>query len=133
LEATRLLFKRAERQEVVARISALVIGELAAAPQEVQIRVRAVIEAVYPETLVETAESQELADYYIKTAVFSERCSVDARHVAIATVYEADALVSWNYRHMVNLQKRKQISGANLMHGFKPIDIVTPTEVTEDD
>jgi predicted nucleic acid-binding protein len=132
LKATLRLFQRAERKELAVYISTLAIEELSAAPEEVQVKVRAVIESVRPEILIETDESQELADYYVETAVFLERCSIDARHVAIATVYALDALVSWNYRHMVNLQKRQQISGANLMHGFKPIDIVTPGEVTED-
>ncbi len=86
LEATRRLFERAERKELAVCISTLAIEELAAAPEQVQVKVRAVIDTVRPETLIETDESQELADYYIETAIFPKRCSIDARHVAIATV-----------------------------------------------
>lgn len=133
VEASVNLLIRAARKEIVVCISPLVVEELNNAPETVRLKVREFLDPASPEILAETDETRELADYYLREGVFSAAYSFDARHVAVATVYEVDALVSWNYRHMVNLHKRKQITGANLMHGFKMIEIITPEELAEDE
>jgi hypothetical protein len=58
----------------------------------------------------------------------------DRLYVAIATVAEIDMLVSWNYRHLVNVRRREKVNAANLFAGYtKPLEIVTPPEVLEDE
>jgi hypothetical protein len=41
----------------------------------------------------------------------------DAAHVAAATIARADAIVSWNFRHIVRLDKMKAYNQINLLHG----------------
>ena len=58
----------------------------------------------------------------------------DALHVSIATNYEMDALVSWNYHHMVNLRKEEIFNGINLELGYtKRLTIITPMGVTKNE
>jgi hypothetical protein len=49
--------------------------------------------------------------------------------VAVATVARVDALVSWNFKHPVNLKTRRAIHATNLRLGYPLIDIVSPEEV----
>ena len=84
------------------------------------------------ETLQESDETQALAEYYVTSKVFAPGFRADARHVAIATVHEVDALVSWNYRHMVSLHRKTLIAGTNIVRGYRPLEIVTPAEIIAD-
>ncbi|RLG31870.1 hypothetical protein DRN97_08725 [Methanosarcinales archaeon] len=50
-----------------------------------------------------TEEAVNLAGKYITEGVIGEGKLVDAEHIAIATINRVDVLVSWNFRHIVNL------------------------------
>ena len=51
-------------------------------------------------------EPAELAAAYLAAGVMPEDARDDALHFAIATVHEVDVLVSWNFRHLVNVRVR---------------------------
>ena len=88
---------------------------------------------VRPSYLELTKEIQDLAQFYIDTAILPAKKAYDALHVAIATVKELDVLVSWNHRHMVNVRKTEQYTGANLARGYwKTPLILTPLEAFDD-
>jgi len=53
----------------------------------------------------------------------------DARHIALATVADLDAVVSWNFRDMVNLKKKNIVHSVNARFGYRLIDIISPLEV----
>lgn len=50
-------------------------------------------------------------------------------HIAIATIAEVDVVVSWNFRHIVRLEKIRFFNGVNLELGYKPLSIYSPREV----
>jgi len=54
---------------------------------------------------------------------------VDAEHIAIATINRVDVLVSWNFRHIVNLQKIRGYNSVNLKYGYPLLEIRSPLEV----
>lgn len=66
---------------------------------------------------------------YPKTRVVPPRYRNDLRHVAVATVARVDALVSWNFRHPVNLRTRRVVHAVNLRLGYSLVEIVSPGEV----
>ncbi len=58
-------------------------------------------------------ESEALAEEYIRQDVVSRRMLADAQHVAVATIAKVDVLVSWNFKHVVNLDR---------IHGFNAVN-----------
>jgi len=51
-------------------------------------------------------------------------------HVAVATVYEMDVLVSWNQRHLANIRRRDLFNSVNRIAGYrKALEITNPLEV----
>jgi hypothetical protein len=40
-----------------------------------------------------------------------------------------DAVVSWNFRHMVNLERKRLVHSVNVRLGYRLLDIVSPWEV----
>ena len=57
----------------------------------------------------------------------------DAQHIAIATVGRVDVLVSWNFKHIVNLQRIQGYNSVNLRAGYPLVEIRTPREVLSDE
>lgn len=80
-----------------------------------------------------TSEVIELRDAYIAAGIVDVRSLGDATHVAAATVARADAIVSWNFRHIVRLDKIKRYNQVNLQNGYGILSIVSPWEVRFDD
>lgn len=78
-------------------------------------------------------ESRLLAEKYISESAIGEKYIVDAQHIAIATVNRSDALVSWNFRHIVNLRRIHLYNATNLKYGYPIIEIRSPREVVDDE
>jgi predicted nucleic acid-binding protein len=74
-----------------------------------------------------------LAQKYLADKIVSEKYSDDALHIAVATVLNVDVLVSWNFKHIVNLNKIRLFNSINLREGYGILDIRTPQEVVEYD
>ena len=128
---SRRLIERCARGEITLVLSSETQRELATAPQAV----REVVEAlgVLPEVIdATTDEVGNLADRYIESGGLSRKMRSDALHIAAATVAEVDVLVSWNFRHMVNLWRIRRYSEVNRRMGYSPVDIRTPQEVEDE-
>ena len=91
------------------------------------------IEELDLEILENNAEIENLAGEYIKEGLITEKHFDDARHIALASYYEMDAVVSWNFEHMVKFKTRRGVPSVNILKGYKPIEIMTPMEAISDD
>ncbi len=124
--------ERGVRGEVSFVVSDITLAELAGAPLEV----RRIVEELPPscvEIIQHDRESEALAEEYLRQAVVSRRMFPDAMHIATATVTSADVLVSWNFRHIVNLDKIRGFNAVNFKLGYSMLEIRSPLEVIKDD
>jgi len=78
-----------------------------------------------------TEEAKALADKYIAERVVGQTSLVDCRHIAIATIHQADILVSWNFKHIVNVNRIRGYNAINMLMGYPIIDIRTPAEIID--
>lgn len=130
--ASRKLFGKFAAGEHVLVLSAVTVGELVNAPEAV----RNVLGEVPPEHIERirlTAEGERLAELYLAAGVVPQRMAADAQHIAAATLAEVDVLVSWNFKHVVNLRRIMGYNAVNLGKGLRPLEIRTPREVVNDD
>jgi predicted nucleic acid-binding protein len=74
-------------------------------------------------------EMEDLSDAYLRQGVVSLKYEDDANHVAACTVARIDYLVSWNFKHLVNVEREKGFNAVNLLQGYLPIRIVNPLEL----
>lgn len=74
-----------------------------------------------------------LAQKYIDEGIIPQKYQDDALHIALATYNEADALISWNFKHMVKLKTIRGVNGINRMLGFKELEILTPQSWIQED
>ena len=91
----------------------MTLKELEGAPPDVRNLVEEIPEEDR-EYVVLNDEARGLARHYIEEGVVSEGYLVDAQHIAIATVSRVDVLVSWNFKHIVNLSKIRLYNSVNL-------------------
>lgn len=125
---TRRLWAKFQTGEYMLVISDLTLQEVEGAPQGVRRHLEN-IPAGHQIQVRLSAEAQELADAYMAHGVVGPGSLADALHVALATVSGVDVLVSWNFKHIVNLGRIRLFNAVNLEQGYGLIEIRTPKEV----
>ena len=75
-----------------------------------------------------TDEAIKLAEKYVEEKVVGKTSIEDCRHIAIATIYKVDVLASWNFKHIVNLDRIKGYNSVNLRLGYTMIEIRSPKD-----
>lgn len=89
----------------------------------------------YDIDLVEIADYNTidtLADSYITNGVIPEKKRFDALHVACAVIHNINYLVSWNYKHLANVNRERKVASVNLNNNYlHTIRIITPLELID--
>ena len=121
-----------KKGRIVMLVSEVVLQEILEAPENVQNLLDSM-----PTSSVErvplSREVIELRNAYIAAGILGPKWIDDATHVAAATVARADAIVSWNFAHIVRLDKMKAYNQVNLINGYGILTIISPKEVQHDD
>jgi rRNA-processing protein FCF1 len=129
-EHTRKLFDEFKKGKYKPVISSHVIAELEnGAPENIKENLRTLN---YEEFTVND-EMIQLAEKYMEQKIVSEKYYSDALHIAVATIIGVDVLVSWNFKHIVNLDRIKLFNSVNLREGYTILEIRTPREVVENE
>jgi predicted nucleic acid-binding protein len=79
--------------------------------------------------LANTAETQTLAEQYVREIPLPAKAAADAIHLAIATQYHMDYLLTWNCRHIANGVVRRRLDEINRGLGIFSPTICTPEEL----
>lgn len=125
---SRALFQMARDGIVKILVSDITDKELSLAPPIVKAEYNS-LQARHIEPLLSSSESEKLRDSYIERGVVGKNQIDDAHHVAIATIANADLIVSWNFKHIVHIEKIHGFIAVNIEEGYKPIEIRSPKEV----
>lgn len=128
--ATFLKYVEESRAEIL--YSDITDKELEGAPENVRDFIKE-LKATSPIDIIRInidERAEILARHYIKEGALAKKCEDDARHIALASIHGGiNALVSWNFRHMVNFIRIQQYNGINLKNGYTTIDIRSPKEI----
>jgi len=103
----------------------------AARGDERQAALRAAALAGLP-VLTTTTEAAELAGRFMATGALPAGAGVDAVHLAVATLAEADYLLTWNCRHLANAQILRRLEREAVTRGWKLPKVCTPLELMGD-
>jgi len=75
-------------------------------------------------------EIDELAQMIVDMGILKEKDYDDCMHIASAVVGDCDVIVSWNFKHMVNIKTVRGVRAITILQGYnKSIDIVAPPSV----
>jgi len=131
MDITRRFFDSLPEGSYEIFLSEVVLRELGNAPEPRKTYFAELVEKFSPMKLEITDEIQQLATLYMERGIVPASKRDDALHVGIAAYYEMDAIITWNYHHLVNLRKSGLFNGVNLESGYtKRLEIATPMEVS---
>ena len=126
-EHTVPLFDRIKAKEFVILYSTVTQDELENAPEKIKEFVRN-LGTDLTEFIETTDEAVDLATEYIKEKVVGQTSYADCLHIALATINRADFLVSWNFKHIVNIERIRGYNSVNIKKGYKQLEIRSPRE-----
>jgi len=112
-------------------ISDVTLEEIEKAPDHVKELLKS-ISADNIELFLLSKEMIDLRDAFIHAGILTPKSLYDATHVAIATVAKADAIVSWNFKHIVRLDKMKAFNMVSAQFGYTQLTIISPEELGYD-
>lgn len=121
------LFERLRSSEFTLLFSTVTQEELYNAPHQVKDLVKS-LKTDSTEFLDATDEAVDLATQYIAEKVVGQTSYVDCLHIALATINRADFLVSWNFTHIVNVQRIRGYNSINIKNGYRQLEIRSPRE-----
>ena len=122
------LFNEFRQDLKIAVVSDITRYEIAGAPERVK-SVLLTLSDYSIENVFLTDEADILAWNYIDYNVIVSKHIVDAQHIAIATIEQVDVLASWNFHHIVNLDRIRGFNAVNLKLGYFPLEIRSPREI----
>ncbi len=133
-EITVAFFRKIKQGAYDIFISDAVIDEISKADDAKKQKLLQIINDYSPGRLIMNEETAMLSKIYISEGILPANKIQDAVHAAAATVFEMDALISWNLKHLANLRKMEMINGVNMKQGyFKRLELITPLEVSDEE
>lgn len=127
-EISTLLFEKVELGQIICVYSDLSIAELKNAPEKVKDFFQGL-----PKDKMEfvqvTKEAFKLAETYMIENVVGRSSADDCVNIATATINKVDYLVSWNFKHIVNVFRIRGYNAVNLKNGYIQLDIRSPKEI----
>ena len=108
-------------------VSPVVMGELDGCTEPKLSLLLDKLQAIKYTELQKTDEVLELAKRYLDAGILRQKSFDDCQHIAYACVYNCDVLVSWNFKHLVNIKTISGVKGVNALAGYKEMPIYTPT------
>src|SRR5207237_8949162 len=121
------LIEAFRRREYIAVLSSVTAAEVEDALEQVKEIHAEVIEAG-AEVLPVSPEAMDLLDKYLAKGILGPKFQNDMLHIALATTSDVDVLVSWNFRHIVRLNKIRLFNAVNIECGYKTLTICSPRE-----
>jgi hypothetical protein len=131
-EWSNKLFDDFKLGKKIAVVSDITIDELSDAPQQVQDNFNTIPDN-FLEILVADDEAKKLANSYVQEKAVSRKFYEDALHIAISTINQVSVLASWNFKHIVNLDRIRLYNAVNLKNGYSILEIRTPRELLKFD
>jgi hypothetical protein len=130
-----------ERGKIDAYVSAVVTGEINDTGDEEKRKKLLATFDRYPMIRTLSTGANEIAanitllsDAYLGLGIIPHSKIADALHVAYATVFQMDVLLSWNFKHLANINKEQKILIINRSYGFNyPFRMANPLEVQFDE
>ena len=127
-EFTEPLFERIKNSEFEIIHSNVTDKELENAPERIKATTK-LLPKNSTEFVKSDIETANLAKKYIEEGVVGATSYADCLHIALATKHNANILVSWNFKHIVNVVRIVGYNSVNTAEGYKPIDIRSPREL----
>lgn len=112
-------------------LSTVTLEEVSACPEPKRSQLREYMAQISYTTLDITGEVLGVAQKMIDLGILTSKNYDDCQHIGAAVVNECDCIISWNFKHIVNIKTIHGIRAITNLEGYKNIDILSPTVLLE--
>ena len=77
--------------------------------------------------IVTDEDTVGLAEKFIDFGILKQKSFDDCQHIASAILAGCDIIISWNFKHIVNIKTIKGIRAITHLESYKDIDIMNPS------
>ena len=72
-----------------------------------------------------------VAKKIIEMGILSQKSYDDCQHIRVAIFNECDCIISWNFKHIVNVKTIRGVRAITNLEGYKMIEIWNPSALLE--
>ena len=130
---THILWEQLRGNIFTAVISNITLEEIGKCPEPKRELLYKYLSEINFEQVSENEESIVLTSEYLNYGVLKNKSKDDLRHIALATVLNIDYIVSWNFKHFVNVNTINKVAAINKLLNYKEISILPPSMIIEGD
>jgi len=131
MNETRKLWDDIKTGKYRVMVSDIAIDELERCKEPKLSYLRSLLSEIQYTDIDRIPEAERLCKLYCEVGGLPPKSRLDAMHIAMATVYECNVILSWNFKHIVNFRAMTAVDSVNLKEGYAPIRILSPTMLLE--
>lgn len=131
MQETRDLWEKVVAGEYEIILSDIALMEVNNCPEPKRTKLQTYIKQIDYKNVCVTEESVRLAQKIIELGLLTKRSFDDCQHIALALMNECDCILSWNFKHIVNIKTIRGVRAISHFEGFKTVEIITPSVLLE--
>lgn len=131
MEDTLVLWKKFEANDFNIYLSQVTLNEVEQCPEPKRSTLYEYLSRIDYEVLTIDEEIMELAQEIIDMGILTPKSFDDCQHIAAAVVHNCDCIISWNFKHIVNIKTIRGVRAITNLEGYKDIEIVNPSVLLE--
>ena len=131
MEITNQLWELFETRKYELYLSNVTMKEISKCPEPKRSQLIQRLEDI-EYTLIEVSDNaRDIAEQLVAMKILPPKCYDDCQHIAAAVEGECDCIVSWNFKHIVNIRTIRGVRAITNLKGYKPIEILNPSVLLE--
>jgi len=114
-------------------ISPVVIEEISGCDEPKRSYMLKMLSKIKYTELQPTEETANLVIEYLENKVLKTKSVKDIMHLSYAVVNDIDYIISWNFKHFVNINTIKAVNSINIDLGYDLVQIIPPVMLEGDE
>ena len=128
---TRKLWDMFKEGKYDVYLSTVTLEEIADCPEPKKSKMYDYLEQIDYTPIKITDDASDIAQQIIDMGILTKKSYDDCQHIAAAVVAECNCIISWNFKHIVNIKTIHGVRAITNLTGYKTIDILSPTVLLE--
>ena len=128
---TRQLWEMFKDGKYDVYLSTVTLEEIADCPEPKKSKMYDCLEQIDYTPVKITDDVSDIAQQIIEMGILTKKSYDDCQHIAAAVIYGCDCIISWNFKHIVNIKTIRGVRAITNLKGYKPIEILNPSVLLE--
>ena len=128
---TRQLWEMFREEKYDVYLSTVTLEEIEGCPEPKRSQLFDCLEQINYTLVQINSNVAEIAEQIIEMGILTKKSYDDCQHIGAAIISECDCIISWNFKHIVNIKTIRGIRAITNLKGHKPIEILNPSVLLE--